>query len=336
MIAVVFGLALVQAQRAHAADCAFLDLNNNGTQDAGDVTVLDSEWLNGIAYTTTEPFVVPAGCNKLFSSGIVTTNGVKVTAPKITFNGLLHLARPGGQGIQLVATGPEGFISNGGSLKSGGVNPTFAPNKKRAVMIVAETGPCTFSSAVLEGITPTAGTNVGVKCEGDVRFSNTKVIGALVNIRSVAGKIDAAANPADICDVGGGVPSLIQSGNDPVILLAFGDLILDGSEVVGKYRVLGVSETGDISTKNSSIHNGSGAPGGAHIAMFPSPSSVTFTPVDFEDVRGPSSGTLDITDACYQSPQRPRLGQGALLVGVPDPPPCAQPADFVLVLNAIY
>ena len=321
---------------AHAANCAFLDVNNDGVFNGADVIVPDSAWLNGVAFATTDPFVVPAGCNYPFTSGIVTTNGVKVTAPKITYNGVLHLAKPGGQGIRMIATGPEGFVSDGGSLKSGGVNAEFAPTKKRSVMVVAETGGCSFTSTLLEGISPAQGTNVGVRCQGDIVIRNSKFIGALVNVRSIAGKIDGSTAPIDACGLGTSPPSLFQSANDPIILIAHGGLVLDDAELLGRTRVLGVSETANISTRNSLVHNGAPAPGGAHIAMFPHPTSVNFAVVDFEDVFGPSSGTLDITSACYQSPNPPRLGQGASLVGVPDPPPCDQPSDFVAVLNAIY
>jgi hypothetical protein len=334
-VALVLGFGLSQAQPAHAANCAFLDLNNDGLFNGADVVVPDNVWLNGVPFATTDPFVVPAGCNYLFTSGIVTTNGVRVSAPKITFNGVLHLAKPGGQGIRMVATGPEGFISDGGSLKSGGVNAEFAPNKKRSVMVVAETGPCVFTNALLEGIIPTGSTNVGVRCQGDVIIRGSKLMGALVNVRSVAGKIEVATGPIDVCGVVTFPPSLIQSSNDPVILIAFGALVLDDAEVSGRYRVLGVSQTANISTKNSLVHNGASAPNGGHIAMFPHPTSVNFAIVDFEDVFGPSAATLDITSACYQSPNPPRVGQGASLLGVPDAP-CDQASDFVFVLNAIY
>ena len=337
MVALVFGLSLAQAPSVHAANCACLDLDDDGACTGADTALLDSQWLAGAPFTTTEPFLVPAGCNYVFSTGIVTINGVKVTAPKITFNGVLHITKPGGQGIRMIATGSDGFTSKGGALKSGGVNGEFAPLKKRSVMIVAETGPCTFINASLEGVSPAQGTNVGVKCQQDVVLRGSKFIGALVNVRSVAGKIDASTAPIDICGQVPPAASLIASLNDPVILIAFLGLSVDNSEVIGKYRILAVSQTSDISTVNSLMHNGTTPPGGAHIAMFPHPTSVNFAQVDFEDVSGPSSGELDIDKACYESPQLVRVGQGATVTGTPDPAPCAQfPADFVFVLNATY
>ena len=319
-----------------ATNCAFLDLNDNGVFDAGDVQVLDSQWLAGAPFTTTEPFVVPTGCNFLFSSGFITIHGVKVTAPKITFNGVLHIAKAGGKGIRMIATGPDGFTSVGGVLKSGGVDGEFAPNKKRSVMIVAQTGGCSFKDATLEGVSPTAGTNVGVLCDGDVLFSNTKVVGALVSVRSINARI-AVGTLTDPCKPEPGPPTQFLSANDPVILIAKKDLLLDGSEVNGRYRVLLVSETGNISTVNASVLNGPApAPGGAHIAVFPSPGSVNFAVVDFEDVFGPSAGTTNIENACYTKvPQVPRKGQGSAISGTPAAS-CAQAGDFVAILNQIY
>jgi hypothetical protein len=335
-IAIAFALAIGFSQGpVHAStNCAFQDVNDSGALDGGDVAVPDSAWQSGTPYVSAFPFVVPAGCNYLFASGVVTLKGIQVTAPKITINGSIHIAKPGGLGIELVASGD--FISNGGVLKSGGLDPTYAPSKKRSVMVVSQTGSCTFKNATLEGVSPVQQTNVGVLCHGDVVARGSKFIGALVNIQSLTGKIDAGTSPTpNACTCTPDLPSQFVSLNDPAILIAYQDLILDGSEVNGRYRVLLVSEKGTVSTVNSQVLNGVNPPGGAHTAVFASPASVNRAQVDFEDVVGPSSGVIDIAQACYESLQKVR--HGGSVQGTPDPAACRQfPTDFNAVVSQSY
>lgn len=135
--------------------------------------------------------------------------------------------------------------------------------------------------------------------------------------------------------------------NDPLIMIAGAgagndvDLRgLPGSEtsLVGRYRVTLVAEDGDLLTQNTKIDHGEQLgitpPGGAAIWLFADPASVVRFPVDREDILGPSTGSINVTNACYRSPNPVRFG--GTLVGTPAPAPCAQLSDFVAVLNGIF
>jgi hypothetical protein len=140
--------------------------------------------------------------------------------------------------------------------------------------------------------------------------------------------------------------NIFQAFNDPLIMIAKLDLELRGvdggeTEVLGKYRVTLAAEDGNINTAHTFINHGVPPPGGAKIFLFANPASVVRLPVDREDFFGPSTGTIDITSACYESVNNVQVGQDAggllNLIGTPDGPPCKQnPGGFVPILNASF
>jgi hypothetical protein len=136
-------------------------------------------------------------------------------------------------------------------------------------------------------------------------------------------------------------PNLIQAFNNPVEMIAEGDLLLDsptapGNVVEGRFLVNLVSVTGKVDTDNAQISNHTtGSPlGGARIFVFASPTSVNRVPVLKEKSFGPSTGNIEIDGACYMSFNPVFFGQGSALVGTPSAAAgCAQIGDFVPVLN---
>jgi hypothetical protein len=143
--------------------------------------------------------------------------------------------------------------------------------------------------------------------------------------------------------------NVFHAFNDPLIMIAGAgegnDVDVRGASIIGRYRVTLAAEDGNLLTQNAVIDHGEQlglvSPGGARIWLFADPTTVVRLPVDREDFLGPSAGTTDVTDACYQSPNPVRVGQdgGGLINvnGVTAPPPCKQnPADFVPVLNGIF
>jgi hypothetical protein len=157
-----------------------------------------------------------------------------------------------------------------------------------------------------------------------------------------------------------GGPNVFQAFNDPLIMIAQGNLDLrgvaspDGSgdtKLRGRYRVTLASVTGDVLAQFTEInHQPSGLgvtpPSGARIEIAAHPTTVNRLPDDREDFIGPASGTLNIDNACLQSVQKIVILNGMTVTGTPDTtpptlaaptPPCAQfPADFVFVPAIIH
>jgi hypothetical protein len=187
---------------AHAVDpCAFEDLNDNGVLDGGDVLVPDALWIGGAAFVTVNPFVVPVGCDKTLIGGVpAVTQGVRVTAAKITFNGTLDYLAPGGRGVVLTSLGD--FTMGDGlapaRIVAGGFNAL--PNTEIAVarksIALIGGGVCRFNVAELRGTVPLGNTGVGIRCTGDLIFRSSQVIGSRVNIQSILGLIDASNGAA--------------------------------------------------------------------------------------------------------------------------------------------
>jgi hypothetical protein len=131
--------------------------------------------------------------------------------------------------------------------------------------------------------------------------------------------------------------------NDPLILIAQKNLDLSGgaagaTTLSGRYRVTLASVEGDVLTQFAQVNHGSPpVPGGARIFVFAHPTSVNRLANDREDFVGPSSGTINIASACYQSPNKIVLGTGATVTGTSAPPPCTQfPAGFVFQVSAFF
>jgi hypothetical protein len=420
LIALVAIVALLQVPgKAMAVDCAFQDVNDNGLFDGGDVIVPDAAWLGGAPFVSNHPFVVPVTCDKVLAVVPAPSQGVMVTATKITFLAQIDYLPPGGRGIVFIADPaavPAPALGNGDLIVGNGVNQalikagganvlpinTIAVARKSVALI--GTGNCTFKLAELRGNLPLQDTRVGVLCTKDITFQNSKVVGSRVNIQSLTGSIFASGTAVppgfslvDLCDdpatnlTGNGnnnnisdapdfpcqinpaglglinfpdqlalaaacadllTPpggNLFHAFNDPLIMVAGAgagkDLDVRGASIVGRYRVTLGAEDGNLLTQNAVIDHGEqlnlAPPGGARIWLFANPASVVRLPVDREDFFGPSTGTTNITGACYKSPNPVNVGRdgGGLinLIGVPAPPPCLQtPPDFVPVLNGIF
>jgi hypothetical protein len=210
-----------------AADCAFEDVNDDGLFNVadGDLQVLDSQWLNGTAFVTKHPFVVPAGCvlPDLFVLKLPVF-GVSVTATKITFLGSLNYVPPGGRGVVFIADptkvpqppgmGDGSFHIGDGvapnvKIEAGGYNAlpinTIAVAGKSIALI--GTGNCFISKAEIIGNRPVQDTRVGVQCGGDLQIRDALIKGSRLNIQSLNGKIDARSfapivgnNLAEACD----------------------------------------------------------------------------------------------------------------------------------------
>jgi hypothetical protein len=221
---VVAALALLPVLGAtEAYGCAFEDVNDNGIFDGGDVAVADAAWLGGAAFVSNNPFVVPVGCERTLVGGLAVTQGVRVTATKVTFHGKLDYLPPGGRGVVFIAD-PAGVpapnLGNGdlivgdginlALIKAGGLNAlpaaTIAVAQKSVALV--GTGECSFNNAEIRGNAPVQNTKVGILCTGDLTFRNATVVGSKVNIQSLIGSIDgqsSAAGPpgaslADLCD----------------------------------------------------------------------------------------------------------------------------------------
>jgi hypothetical protein len=93
-------VGLLQAPgTATAVDCAFQDVNDNGHLDGGDVIVPDAAWLGGVPFVSNHPFVVPVVGDKVLAVVPAPSQGVMVTATKITFLAQIDYLPPGGRGI---------------------------------------------------------------------------------------------------------------------------------------------------------------------------------------------------------------------------------------------
>ena len=227
LVGFVAVVALLQIPSiALAVDCAFLDKNDNGVFDGVDTIVPDSAWIGGTAFVATDPFVVPVGCNKTLAVLPLPLQGVKVTAPKITFLGELRQLPTGGKGVVFISNGDliVGNDVNQAVIKSGGVNalPTteIAVAQKSVALIggAGGTGDCSFKFADIEGVAPIQNTKVGIRCEGDLNFHNSIIIGSKVNIQSLSGAINAsgitassAFSLAALCD--NPITNLTANGN---------------------------------------------------------------------------------------------------------------------------
>jgi hypothetical protein len=136
-------------------------------------------------------------------------------------------------------------------------------------------------------------------------------------------------------------PNDIRALNNPLVMIAEGDLKLDsptfpGNVLEGRFRIKLVSVTGTLDTDNATISNHlSGTPlGGATISLVADPTVVNRAPVLKEKTFGPNGGNIEIDGACIGVAGRPVFfSLGSALVGTPAPPPCAQLPDFVPVLN---
>jgi hypothetical protein len=339
---------------AAAVPCAFLDANDDGIFNAGDTLLNDSEWI-GHKLMATVPFVVPVGCP---TSGVLAKipapfPGVEVIAPKITFLGQLHILKPGGRGVVLWAdpavsgfsgtpgVGDDGSITIGNGaveaqLEAGGASLLFDANTtpavfRRSISLLAA-GKCTINKATIRGFAPTADTDIGIDCHDDILIRATTIIASQINIQSITGDVDAYSGiPVE-------VPSHFTAFNNPLLMIAQKDLDMSGATLSGRYRVTLASVEGNVVTQNTQVDHGAGSPpGGAKIFVFAHPTSVTRLPNDREDFVGPSSGTIDITNACYESPNKIVLGTGATVIGAPAGPPCAQfPVGFVFKVSAFF
>ena len=197
---------------AAPANCAFLDVNDDGLLGPGDVVVTDSQWLGGAPFSTPHPFVVPAGCALPDLVAVLPPlQGVQVTATKITFLGSLNYLPPGGRGVVLIADPalvPQPAGLGDGSIKigdgvtskvkieAGGRNSLAASTRavpQKAVALIAA-GTCSINNAELIGNRPLQDTGVGVLCRGDLTIRMSVIKGSLVNIQSVTGKIDARSS----------------------------------------------------------------------------------------------------------------------------------------------
>ena len=151
---------------------------------------------------------------------------------------------------------------------------------------------------------------------------------------------DAGALAAFCLDPNVGGKNVFQALNDPIIFISKLDLDMHGvagseTEVLGRYGVRLIAEDGNVNTAHTAINHGPApVPGGSVTHVFANPAIANRLPVDHEDVFGPSTGTLDVTSACYTGPVR--VGQGTTVVGVPDPPPCTQIGAFVSILNGNF
>ncbi len=224
------------ATPARAADCAFQDANDNGIFDAGDTIVPAATWI-GNPFTSTVPFVVPVGCEHILNVIPAPFPGVRVIAPKITFNGVLEILKAGGRGITFWAdpavSGGVGDgsinIGDGATLariEGGGVNLIFTdtiPAVFQRSLTFLAAGPCTINKASLRGFVPTGSTEIGMNCNGDIIFRASTVIGSRVNIQSITGSIDArsftalpVANLGNFCD--DPVTNLTANGNNNGLL----------------------------------------------------------------------------------------------------------------------
>ena len=243
LIAALPGVSHAQAV---PADCAFEDVNDNGLFDAGtDNVILDTQWLNGVAFVTNHPFVLPAGCS---IDLVVLKNplqGVMVTATKITWLGAFTSPHPGGRGIVLIAdpskvpapglgngdlTIGDGVVS-GVKIEAGGFNglPATEIAVYRKSVALVGTGDCSIKKAEIIGNRPIQDTRVGIRCTGDLTIRESLVKGSRVNIQSLTGKIDARSfapvvdnNLAQACDdpalntlAGGNNNGVLDAGDFP-------------------------------------------------------------------------------------------------------------------------
>ena len=240
-----------------AANCAFLDVNDNGVLDGAEVALPDAAWI-GTTATFIHPFVLPAGCDitRLVPPGLT-----RVIATKITIRaGLQMLVKTGGP-IVLEAN-PDAIVGaqlGGGSvtiegapttiatIKAGGTTGNLFPDfvagneaiHDRAITIIARgrtapaaPGLCTFNNAELDTIIPGGTNDIGVHCAGDITFRNTKMTAARINIQSVGGAIDARSFGAtagnalgNLCDDptfnltgNGNLNGIIDAGDFPCTL----------------------------------------------------------------------------------------------------------------------
>lgn len=237
MLCNMFALGLGAPRPAFAAGCAFVDVNDNGVFDGGDIPVADSQWI-GADFTTTFPFVVPAGCPAVNMLAI--GSHVQVTATKITFLGELHFLKGAGDGFVLRALKPgaggvgDGSITIGNGVaqaitESGGQSSLFPVTTPavylRSIALYAE-GKCTLNNATLRGFVPTGSTDIGIFCQDDIKIRTSTIVGDVVNIQSL-GKIDARSSAAfaaalsvgDICDAKSATPNGVLDPSDfPCVL----------------------------------------------------------------------------------------------------------------------
>jgi hypothetical protein len=251
---------------ALAADCAFEDVNDNGIFDVGDTLVTDAQWIGGAAFVSNHPFVVPVGCDKTLVGGLPVTQGVRVTATKITFLGRLDYVPPGGRGVVFIAdplavpqpgTGNGDLIVGNGVnlavMRAGGVNTLPASTvavAQKSVALVG-TGACRFNAAEIEGVAPIQNTKVGILCNGGIVFRGTTVVGSKVNIQSRSGPIDAggggggAFSLAALCDssatnlTGNGNNNGVVDGPDFPCQLNLGGVVnfADATELVAACQI---------------------------------------------------------------------------------------------------
>ena len=420
LVAATALVTVLGTTQAYGVDCAFEDVNDNGFLDVGDNIVPDATWLGGAAFVSSHPFVVPVGCDKTLLAGPAVTNGVRVTATKITFLARLDYVPVGGRGVVFIADPtlvPAPGLGNGdlkvgdgvtpALIKAGGVNllpaTTIAVAAKSVALV--GTGECDFRIAEIRGNAPVQNTKIGILCTGDITFVASFVIGSKVNIQSLTGEIDASGaggggggllSLVALCDdpatnlagngnlngvldaadfpcqlnLGGAVnfadvsalasacqPFSAPPGgnkfhafNDPLIMIAGAgvgnDVNVQGASIVGRYRVTLAAEDGNLQTQSAVIDHGEQlglvSPGGAKIWLFADPNSIVRLPVDREDFFGPSAGSTNVQDACYQSPNPVQVGRDAVLainlVGTPAPAPCKQNdgTGFVGVQNGIF
>ena len=104
-------------------------------------------------------------------------------------------------------------------------------------------------------------------------------------------------------------PTSLRALNNPLIAIAAGDVNLAvpgvGTEVESRYRVTIIAENGDVNLRNATLTNAIApavAPGGAIITISANPASVNRLPVFRETAAGPFAGSIDVTDACFQTP----------------------------------
>jgi len=123
-------------------------------------------------------------------------------------------------------------------------------------------------------------------------------------------------------------PNVIRALNNPLVVVSAGDADFGlpgvGNELESRYRITIIAENGDVDLRNATLTNAIPPvvpPGGPIISIFADPAGVTRFPLFREAATGPFSGAIDVTGACFQSPNPVQLN-GAV-TGAPAGPGCS-------------
>ncbi len=216
-------LALSASPALAVHDCAFLDVNDDGAFDPGDIVVPTANWI-GKTITVPHPFVVPAGCAHLFATSVGRTY---VKATKIVFDGELRVFVRSGSPVVLEADPDaiagaglgDGSVSISGKIETGGqTGQALFPDHvagneaihNRTITIIARgrtspaaPGTCAFSGAELVTQYPQGSNDIGVHCNGDIVVRKSKFLAGRINFQSMIGSIDArATGPSALVSLG--------------------------------------------------------------------------------------------------------------------------------------